>query len=148
MLSSSTFMMLILSNPSPSKASQRKSSCGHSTGWFTPTSQNRASNRNFTRWITKHLTTLKPSFAKRLHASSTPHLTYTAPVWWNRIFVRGRIDSSLALLGFQKNFQIAKWCISLIKQTSRSTCYGHSIKILLSWHSRHSKGPTLLMQHQ
>ncbi len=39
-----------------------------------------ASNCNFKRWITRCLTMLKPSFVKRTHASSTPHLTTTAPI--------------------------------------------------------------------
>ncbi len=135
-----------LTSTLPSKAGQRKSYCGR-TGWFMPTLQDGASNHNFTRQTTRRLMMLKPSFAKRTHTSSAQHPTPTAPIWQNSKFVCGRITSSLTFPGFQKPSQLQTGVISPIKQTSPSTYYGHAIKILLSWHSRHSTGPTLLMQH-
>jgi hypothetical protein len=147
MWSSSLYTMLTLSNQSQSRAGQRKNSRGL-TGWFMPISQHGASNRNFTRWTTRHLMTLKHSFAKRTHSYSTPHPTSTAPIWRNGKFVLGRITSSPALLGFQRPSQLQIGVVSPTKQTSPSTCYGHAVKILLYWCSRHSKGPTCLMQHQ
>ncbi len=139
-------MMLTLSNQSQSRASQRKSSCKH-TSWFMPILQHGASNLNFIRWTTRHLTTLKHSFPKRTHAYSTPHPTSTAPIQQNGKFVLGKTTSSLALLGLQRPSQLQIGVISLAKQTSPSTCYGHAIKNLLYCCLRHSKGPTYLMQH-
>jgi hypothetical protein len=136
-----------LSNPSPSKAGQRRSSCGL-TGWFMLISQHGASNRNFTRWTTRSLMMLKHSFAKRTHTSGTPHPTSTAPIRRNGKFICGRIASSPTLLGFQRPSQSQIGVISSIKQTSPSTCYSHAVKILLYWRSRHSKGLTHLMQHR
>ncbi len=111
-------------------------------------SQHGASDHKFTRWTTRRLMTSKHSFAKRTHAYSTPHLTSTAPIWQNGRFALGKTTSSTASLGCQRPSQSQIGIVSPTKQTSLSTCYSHAVKILLYRRSRHSKGPTCLMQHQ
>ncbi len=101
--------MLTLSHPSPSKVGQGRRSCGR-TGWFMPTSQHRASNHNFTRWTTRHLTMSKPSFAMRTHASSSPHPTSTAPIWQNGKICTWKNHFLSGIAGLPKTFPIANWC--------------------------------------
>ncbi len=125
----------------------KKNSCRLSS-WCMPISQHGASNCNFTRWTTRHLTTSKHSFAKRTHAYSTLHLTSTAPIRRNGKFSLGRTTSSLASLGFLRPSQLQIGVVSPTKQTSPSTCYGYAVKILLCWHSRHLNGPTRLMHYR
>jgi hypothetical protein len=90
-LSSSSFMMLMLSNLSQSRANQRKSSCEHIC-WFVITSQHGASNCNFTRW----------TMSKEKTCPQSTHPTSTAPIRRNGKFALGKTTSSLALLGFQR----------------------------------------------
>jgi hypothetical protein len=75
-----------------------------------------------------------------------PNIDHTNLAEWK--IVRGKITSSLALLGFQKTSLSQIGVASLIKQTSPSACSNCAIKILISWRWRHSKGPIPLMQLQ
>ncbi len=68
-----------------------------------------------------------------------PNIYRTNPA--NKKFGLARITSFLVLLGFQKPSLLQIGVDSLIKWTSPSTCSVHAIKIQLSWHSKHSKGP-------
>jgi hypothetical protein len=72
-----------------------------------------------------------------------PDIHRTNPAEWEICTGKNHFLSGIA--GISKPFPITNWCY-LANQTDFS--YVRAIKILLSWLSRHSDGPTLLMQHQ
>jgi hypothetical protein len=127
----------------PSKIGQKKNFFVH-TARSTIGSHTMVSNLSYTNLTTKHPKMSKCLLPQSKLASSTLPQTSIAQTPPNVPYAHGRITFLPAWQDCQHQSPLPTSVVSLHNVMPHSTCYVHVVKILSSWHTKHSRGHSLL----
>jgi hypothetical protein len=130
----------------PSRIGQKKNFFVH-TGKSMSGSHTAVSNLSYTNPTTKHPKMSKCLLPWSKFASSTLPQASIAQTPPNVPYAHGRITFLPAWQDYQYHSLLPTGVTSQCNAMPHSTCYVHVVKILSSWHTKHSRALSLLTQH-